>query len=131
MGKMTASFSMATDLPETSSWNPALGLARLDHDETLMGEIVQLLEHALTDRLEAMQACAASNDFNNLRQHTHAELPSLKILGFDPQAQVFEAFESAVLMNDQMACARLSPLVEKIWMDTIRTLAAYTRAVAL
>ena len=114
---------------ETITWQPEIGLGRLDHDEALMREIVQLLESALSERLDAMQSCALRHDFEGLRQYTHAQLPSLKILGFDQQAKVFEAFESAVVMTDGIACRRLRPMVQKILRDIIQLLNEYKQSV--
>ena len=130
MGKMILSFNSNPFDPEAMTWQPALGLSRLDHDEVLMGEIIALLETALRDRVLDVNMRAHSNDFNSLRQLTHSQLPSLKILGFDQQAKVFEAFESAVVMSDELACKRLTPMVQKIWMSTIESLTQHQRTVA-
>ncbi len=130
MGKMILSFNSNPFDPEAMTWQPALGLSRLDHDETLMGEIIALLETALRERLHDVSKLANANDFNSLRQYTHSQLPSLKILGFDQQAKVFEAFESAVVMSDELACKRLAPMVLQIWISTIESLAQHQRTVA-
>ena len=130
MGKMILSFNANPIVPDAMSWQPAVGLSRLDHDEVLMGEIIALLETALRDRVLDVNMRAHSNDFNSLRQLTHSQLPSLKILGFDQQAKVFEAFESAVVMSDELACKRLTPMVQKIWMSTIESLTQHQRTVA-
>ena len=130
MGKMILSFNANPIVPDAMSWQPAVGLSRLDHDEVLMGEIIALLETALRDRILDVNMRAHSNDFNSLRQLTHSQLPSLKILGFDQQAKVFEAFESAVVMSDELACKRLTPMVQKIWMSTIESLTQHQRTVA-
>lgn len=129
MGPMTPSLLNATDMLEAIPWQPEIGLGRLDHDGALMSEIVELLGFALSERHDAMQSSALHHDFESLRQHTHAQLPSLKILGFDQQAKVFEAFESAVVMADDIACQRLSPVVQKIWKDIIHLLDAYKKTV--
>jgi hypothetical protein len=130
MGKMILSFNASPIVPDAMSWQPAVGLSRLDHDEVLMGEIIALLETALRDRVLDVNMRAHSNDYNSLRQLTHSQLPSLKILGFDQQAKVFEAFESAVVMSDELACKRLTPMVQKIWMSTIESLTQHQRTVA-
>ena len=127
---MILSFNANPIVPDAMSWQPAVGLSRLDHDEVLMGEIIALLETALRDRVLDVNMRAHSNDFNSLRQLTHSQLPSLKILGFDQQAKVFEAFESAVVMSDELACKRLTPMVQKIWMSTIESLTQHQRTVA-
>lgn len=131
MGKMTHPLLHVMRSHEAGQWQPEIGLARLDHDEALMGDIVQLLASALSQRLEAMQSSASSHDFESLRQHTHAQLPSLKILGFDQQAKVFEAFESAVVMADDTACRRLSPMVQRMWQDIIDSLNDYQKSAQL
>jgi hypothetical protein len=109
------------------TWHPSVGLSRLDNDAELMSEIVDLLEIALRERLEDMQECATHLDFKSLRYHTHYQLPSLKMLGFDHQAKVFEAFESAVVMSDELACQRLTPVVRDMWLSTIESLSKYRR----
>lgn len=129
MGQMRLPFSHAAGMLESITWQPEIGLSRLDHDEALMSEIVQLLESALSERLDAMQSSALRQDFESLRQHTHAHLPSLKIMGFDQQARIFEAFESAVVMTDVTACQRLSPMVQKTWKDIIHLLNEYKSSV--
>ena len=130
MGKMLLSFNASANVADTMTWQPTLGLSRLDHDEVLMGEIIALLETALRERVFDVNMRANSNDFNSLRRLTHSQLPSLKILGFDQQAKVFEAFESAVVMSDELACKRLTPMVQKIWMNTIDSLTRHQRTVA-
>jgi HPt (histidine-containing phosphotransfer) domain-containing protein len=130
MGKMILSFNASSKVHDTMAWQPALGLSRLDHDEVLMGEIIALLETALREHVSDVNMRANSNDFNSLRRLTHSQLPSLKILGFDQQTKVFEAFESAVVMSDELACRRLSPMVQKIWMTTLESLSRHQRTVA-
>ena len=130
MGKMILSFNASSKVHDTMAWQPALGLSRLDHDEVLMGEIIALLETALREHVSDVNMRANSNDFNSLRRLTHSQLPSLQILGFDQQAKVFEAFESAVVMSDELACRRLSPMVQKIWMTTLESLSRHQRTVA-
>ncbi len=127
---MILSFNASANVADTMIWQPTLGLSRLDHDEVLMGEIIALLETALRERVFDVNMRANSNDFNSLRRLTHSQLPSLKILGFDQQAKVFEAFESAVVMSDELACKRLTPMVQKIWMNTIDSLTRHQRTVA-
>ena len=127
---MILSFNASANVADTMTWQPTLGLSRLDHDEVLMGEIIALLETALRERVFDVNMRANSNDFNSLRRLTHSQLPSLKILGFDQQAKVFEAFESAVVMSDELACKRLTPMVQKIWMNTIDSLTRHQRTVA-
>ncbi len=128
MGQMTHPLLHVVRTHEASQWQPEIGLGRLDHDDALMGEIVQLLASALSQRLDAMQSSALRHDFESLRQHTHALLPSLKILGFDQQARVFEAFESAVVMQDDIACRRWSPMVQRMWQDIIESLNEYQKS---
>lgn len=130
MEDVNASQDPHSDASNPMVWHPSVGLARLDDDEELMGEVVELLETALRERLDDMQHCANHNDFSSLRHHTHSQLPSLKMLGFDQQAKVFEAFESAVVMSDELACKRLIPVVQSIWLSTIESLSQYPRTAA-
>ena len=110
-----------------NTWQSELGLSRLDQDEELMKDIIILLESALIDRLKELRKNISKKDYKNLSKLTHSQLPSLKILGFDHEAKVFEAFESAVFMADEKTCERLTPMIQSIWYKTIESLAEYQK----
>ncbi len=128
MGQLTQPLHVMSHAHVDSTWQPELGLSRLDHDVALMIEIAQMIESAFSSRLSAMENSALRHDFESLRQHTHSQLPSLKLLGFDQQAKVFEAFESAVVMADEIACRQLSPIIQGMWRDIIESLNAYLKS---
>lgn len=106
-------------------WDAALGLQRLDGDQDLMTDVVNLMVSTMQERRVSMEWAAAQGRHLELRQHTHAMLPSLKVLGFDNEARIFEAFETAAVMADTAACQRLTPEVQAIWSGIIQALSAH------
>jgi hypothetical protein len=76
----------------------------------LLASVIVLMRSVLIRDQFALSQCIEIRDFMGIRQLTHAQLPSLKILGFDAPAQVFEVFESVALMSDWQACERMLPL---------------------
>ncbi len=103
-------------------WNPTVALSRLDDDGQLLASVIVLMRSVLIRDQFALSQCIEIRDFMGIRQLTHAQLPSLKILGFDAPAQVFEVFESVALMSDWQACERMLPSIEKIWTAIIEAL---------
>jgi hypothetical protein len=106
-------------------WQPSLGLSRLDNDAILMHEIINILLQTLTGHLNEVKKNSYTKEFKKLRKITHSQLPSLKILGFDKEASVFEAFESAVVIGDDITCERLTPAIQKIWIKIIEALTVH------
>jgi hypothetical protein len=111
--------------PMLVDWNPAIGLQQLDGDAELLTEVVQLLASTMQARSSDMAEAAQQGRYLELRQHTHSMLASLKVLGFDEEARIFEAYEAAAVMSDLSACQRLGPQVQAIWSAIIQTLITY------
>lgn len=118
---MTSAVTIA--LPtDTACWNPEVALSRLDGDAQLLDGVIALMRSVLIREQSALSQCIEARDFMGIRQLTHAQLPSLKILGFDASAQIFEVFESVALMSDWRACERMLPSIESIWSAIIEAL---------
>jgi hypothetical protein len=106
-------------------WDARVALQRLEGEVELMKEVIQLMVQAMGDRQADLAAAAQASDFARMRQHTHAMLASLKVLGFDEEAHIFEDFEWAAIASDQATCQRLKPHVQGLWAGIIDALAAY------
>ncbi|MGV0960717.1 MAG: hypothetical protein ACOYB1_12880 [Limnohabitans sp.] len=107
---------------DTVHWNPDLALSRLDGDAPLLASVIALMRSLLIRDLPTLVHCMQTHDFMGIRQLTHAQLPSLKMVGFDAPAQIFEVFESLALMSDWQACERMMRAIESIWMAIIEAL---------
>lgn len=103
-------------------WDPRFALARLDDDEELLASVIELMWTVLNEHQSVLIRCIESKDFLGIRQLTHAHLPSLKILGFDTFAQVFEVFESVALMSDWNACEKMMHSIHEIWVKIMALL---------
>lgn len=112
-----------------ANWNPEIGLRHLDGDAELMGEVVNLLINTLQARSPDLAVAVEQGQHQHLRQHTHAMLASLKVLGFDDEARVFESYETAAVMDDIPVCQRLGPQVLLIWNGIIETLVRFSQRV--
>lgn len=106
-------------------WDSQLALQRLEGEVELMKEVVRLMVETMSERQDDLVAAAQVSDFARMRQHTHAMLASLKVLGLDEQARVFEDFERAAVTSDWPTCQRLEPQIQAMWSGIIRALAAY------
>ncbi|WP_146182746.1 hypothetical protein [Limnohabitans sp. Jir72] len=107
---------------DTVHWSPALALTRLDGDDQLLASVIALMRSVLIRELPVLLHCIQIRDCMRIRQLTHAQLPSLKILGFDKPAEIFERFESVALKSDWQACEHMMPSIEMIWTRIIDAL---------
>ena len=121
MGGMNTAVMMTLQT-DTVSWNPDLALSRLDGDAQLLTSVIALMRTVLMRDQPVLMQCIETRDFMGIRQLTHAQLPSLKILGFDAPAQVFEVFESVALMSDWQACERMMHSIAALWTAIIEAL---------
>lgn len=107
---------------DTVRWNPGLALMRLDGDAQLLASVIALMRSVLIRDRSVLLNCIGTRDFMRIRQLTHAQLPSLKILGFDASAEIFERFESAALKSDWRACEHMMPAIGMIWTSIMEAL---------
>lgn len=114
--------------PVRVNWDPSIGLRRLDGDADLMSAVVRLLASTMQERGADMTSAAQEGRYIDLRQHAHSMLASLKVLGFDDEARVFEAYEAAAVISDVSVCQRLAPQVHGLWGDIVDALSAYPHA---
>lgn len=116
---------LPTSRQPRNCWNAQVALQRLEGEVELMKEVVKLMVETMGHRQYDLAAAAREGDFARMRQHTHAMLASLKVLGFDEQALVFEDFERAAITSDETVCRRLAPQVQTLWNGIINELSAY------
>jgi hypothetical protein len=109
----------------TVFWSERQALENLDGDDVLLREVIVLMIDYLQQGLEPARVYQAGGDFAGLRRLTHALLPSLRMLGLEPQALVWEAFEFAVLAGDDAGSARLAHDVMQQWPQILLVFRSY------